>query len=198
MKKPGLSLLGLGLLLWLAMPICADPLWNENSLSPYSTQKLYKVGDVVNVLIIENSQAKNLAATKTNVKDDLSASLSHTIQRLAPVIGTNNSVTGQISNKYAGDGQTTRGSNVTAKIAAWVTEVMPNGNMAVKGQHKVEVNDEIQEITFTGIVRPKDITSNNTVYSYQVANVNLSVKGTGSVADADQPGWITRLFNWLF
>jgi len=180
------------------LPAAADSVWNENSASPYSTQKAYKVGDIINVIILESSTAKNLAGTKTDVKDDLSMRFTHTIQRLAPVIGTNNNVVGQAANKYTGTGQTTRGSNVTARIAAWVTEVLPNGNLTIKGQHKVEVNSEMQEITLTGIVRAKDISGANTIYSYQVANVELAVKGTGTVADTESPGWLTRIFNWLF
>ena len=176
----------------------ADSLWNENSASPYSTQKGYKVGDIVNIIILESSTAKNLAGTKTDVKDDLSGKFTHTLQRLAPVIGTNNQMTGQLSNRYTGDGSTTRGSNVSARIAAWVTEVLPNSNLAIKGQHRVEVNDEVQEITIKGIVRAKDISGANTIYSYQVAGADLSVKGKGSVADTSSPGWLTRIFNWLF
>lgn len=176
----------------------ADSIWNENSASPYSTQKTYKVGDIINIIVLESSSAKSLAGTKTDVKDDLSAKLTHTIARLAPVIGTNSQVALTAQNKYAGDASTNRGNNVTARIASWVTEVLPNGNLNIKGQHRVEVNDELQEITITGLVRPKDISGANTIYSYQVANANLAVKGTGSVADSSAPGWITRIFNWLF
>jgi flagellar L-ring protein precursor FlgH len=156
------------------------------------------VGDVVNVIILESSTAKNLAGTKTDVKDDLALKLNHTIQKLYPVLGPTNQITGQFANKYAGGGQTTRGSSVQARVAAWVTDVLPNGNLAIKGRHKIEVNEEIQEITFTGIVRPKDISGANTVYSYQVASANLSIKGTGTVAESEAPGWITRIFNWIF
>ena len=194
MKK---YLVVIGLLLLVAASF-ADSIWNENSASPYSTQKAYKVGDVINVLIIESSSARNLVGLKSDVKDDLSLKFSHTIQRLAPVIGANNSATGQFSNRQTGDGQTTRGSNVTARVAAWVTEVLPNGNVAIKGVHKVAVNDEVQEISLTGIVRPKDISGANTIYSYQVANANLTVRGSGVIADTGNPGWLTRLFNWFF
>lgn len=178
--------------------VFADSIWNENSASPYSTQKAYKVGDIINVIILESSSAKNLAGTKTDVRDDLGAKFTHTIQRLAPIVGTNNQATGQFSNKYAGSGQTTRGSNVQARVSAWVTDILPNGNLQIKGVHRVEVNTEVQEITLTGIVRPKDISGANTIYSYQVANANLSVKGSGAVADSESPGWLTRILNWLF
>lgn len=176
----------------------ASSLWNENSASPYSTQKAYKTGDIINVIILESSSAKNVAGTKTNLKDDLGVKFNHTIQRLAPIIGTNVQAAGQVYDNYSGGGNTSRGSNVSARVAAWVVDVLPNGNLLIKGNHRVDVNNESQEITITGIVRPKDISGANTIFSYQVANAKLAVNGTGAVADSSEPGWITRLFNWLF
>lgn len=180
------------------VPTAGDSIWNKDSASPYSTQKAYKEGDIINIIILESTSAKNIAGTKTDIKDDLGIKFSHTIQRLAPILGTSNQAAGRAANVYKGLGQTSRSSAVQARIAAWVTEVMPNGNLKIKGKHKVEVNDEIQEITISGIVRAKDISGANTVYSYQVANAELAVKGTGVVAETESPGWLTRLFNWLF
>jgi flagellar L-ring protein precursor FlgH len=178
--------------------VSASSLWNESSASPYSTQKAYKTGDIINVIILEASSAKNVAGTKTNLKDDLGVKFNHTIQRLAPIIGTNVQAAGQVYDNYSGGGNTSRGSNVSARVAAWVVDVLPNGNLSIKGNHRVDVNNETQEITITGIVRPKDISGANTIFSYQVANAKLAVSGTGAVADSSEPGWITRLFNWLF
>ena len=185
-------------LILLPLSAYADSVWNKDSASPYSTDKAYKDGDIVHIIILESTSAQNRAGTKTDVRDDLGMKFSHTIQGLAPVIGTSNQATGQFSNKYKGLGQTSRVSNVQARIASWVTEVMENGNLKITGKHKVEVNDEIQEITITGIVRTKDISGANTVFSYQVANAELAVRGTGVVADTESPGWLTRFFNWLF
>ena len=195
-----LKYLSLGLLVAIHCfsPALADSLWDKESTSPYTTQRAYKVGDIINIIIMESTSAKNIAGTKTDTKDDLGAKFTHTIQRLAPVIGTNNQLAGNVSNSFSGQGQTQRSSNVTARIAAWVTEVLPNGNLAIKGNHKMEVNDEIQEITVTGVIRPQDVSGANTIYSYQVASAQLAVKGTGVVAETESPGWLTRIFNWLF
>lgn len=179
-------------------PVLADSIWNAESASPYTTHKAYKEGDIINIIILESTTAQNRAGTKSDVRDDLGLKFTHTLQRLAPTIGRDNQMTGQASNKYQGLGQTSRYSNVQARISAWVTEIMPNGNLKVKGRHRVEVNDEIQEITITGMVRAKDISGSNSVYSYQVADAELAVKGTGVVAETESPGWLTRIFNWLF
>lgn len=197
-KVPICSLV-VGLLVIIAsMSASADSVWDKESASPYSTEKAYKTGDIINIVVLESTSAQNKAGTKTDIKDDLGAKFSHTFARLNPLIGANNQVDGQAFNRYQGEGRTSRTSNVQARIAAWVTDVLPNGNLTISGKHKVEVNDEVQEITITGIVRPKDISGANTVFSYQVANAELSVRGTGVVAETESPGWISRILNWLF
>jgi len=172
----------------------ADSIWKPESASPFSTGNAYKIGDIVNILILESTSAQNRAGTKTGVRDDLAIKYAQTISSKNP----SGAVSGALSNTYDGSGQTSRTSNVQARISAWVTDVLPNGNLAIEGRHKIEVNDEVQEINVKGVIRPKDISGANTVYSYQIANANLSIKGTGAVAEADSPGWLTRLLNWLF
>ena len=186
------------LALSLSVNVWADSIWNKDSASPYSTEKNYKVGDIINVVILESTIASNKAGTKTDTSDTLAMKLTHTIQRLTPLIGQSNDAGLSVGNKYSGSGQTSRTSSVQSRISAWVTDVLPNGTLSIKGKHKMSVNDDLQEITITGIVRPKDISGNNTVFSYQVANAEVAIQGTGMVAEAEAPGWISRIFNWLF
>jgi len=182
----------------LFLPVFADSLWNQNSPSPYSSEKTYKIGDIITVLIVENTNAKHKAGTDTDVKDDMSFKFTHTINSLIPLIDQNNSAAFNNGNKYSGSGSTQRASSVTAKVAAIVMEVLPNGNISIEGSHKISINDEMQEVVISGIVRAKDITANNVVYSYQIANANVSVTGVGVVQEAEDPGWLTRVLNWLF
>ncbi|MBU0686344.1 MAG: flagellar basal body L-ring protein FlgH [Candidatus Margulisbacteria bacterium] len=197
MKKAVFLVIALSLVL---SQVCvADSIWKEGaSTSPYSTQKTYKVGDIVYVLIVESTSALSQAGTDTRVKDELSASFTHTIDSLASFLPTDASVNPKVDNKYEGTGKTTRGTKITARIAARVTRVLTNGNIKVVGKHLVEVNDEEQEIIVSGVVRSKDINQANAVYSYQVANAKIVVRGTGVIAEAEQPGWFTRIVNWLF
>ncbi|MFH0886875.1 MAG: flagellar basal body L-ring protein FlgH [bacterium] len=176
----------------------ADSIWQKTFASPYTTEKGFRVGDVLTVLIMETTSAKQRAGTDTNVSDNLAMSFQHTITRLNPYIGPNESVSGSGSNKYRGLGQTTRTSDVQAKVAVTVIEIEPNGNVKIAGNHYVKVNDETQEIKISGLVRPKDITLQNTIFSYQVANADITVQGTGVVGSSQQPGWLTRFMNWIF
>ena len=177
--------------------VFSDSLWDETSASPYTTSKAFKVGDIVTVLIIESTSAIQKAGTDTNVSDSLSASFDHTIEKLKPTIDSSNMAAASAQNKYKGIGATTRSSSVQAKVAAVVTRVLQNGNLLIKGEHRVAVNTERQVITISGMVRPKDVSLDNTVYSYQVANASVSVKGTGTVQEAEEPGWFTKMVNWF-
>ena len=175
-----------------------ESLWKADSTSLYSAQRTVKEGDIITMLIIESSSALSSAGTDTGVRDDLSLKLNYTLQQLYS--GNNQRNEGQMKaeNKYYGTGKTTRTSNIQAKISAVVTRVLSNGNLVIVGKHVVTVNDERQEIKISGVIRAKDITPANTVYSFQVAEANIEVLGEGTVADAESPGWFTRIFNWLF
>ena len=164
----------------------------------YSAKKPYKVGDIIMVLVVESTSAIHRSGTDTTAQDNLSVSLNHTIERLYGTIGPSNSVQGSGSNTYKGAGTTSRTSNVLATIATTVTNVLPNDNLMIEGTHRVSVNEELQAIAIKGVIRPNDVTGWNTIYSYQVADSVVMVKGTGSIADASNPGIITRLLNIIF
>jgi flagellar L-ring protein precursor FlgH len=176
----------------------AQSLWTEESSSLYSTQKTFNGGDIITILILESSSAIHQAGTDTDTKDDLAMRFDHTIQSLYDTIGPRNEVSIRNENKYKGQGKTSRSSNLQAKVSAIVTKVFPNGNLAIMGHHSVEINGEREDITITGLIRSKDVTMSNTVFSYQVADANIAVNGEGTVADAESPGWFTRILNWLF
>ena len=186
------------LLIAVLFPVCpvfADSIWERTSTSLFSVNKSFRVGDIVTIIVLESTSAVQKAGTDTNVNDNLSSTLDHTIASLN--IQPSNFVKATAGNTYRGLGSTTRTSNVTAKIAAVVVKVMPNGNLMISGEHRVEVNDETQTLRISGMVRPKDVSLQNTVYSYQVAGADVSVKGKGVVGEADSPGVFTRFFNWI-
>ncbi|MFH1710059.1 MAG: flagellar basal body L-ring protein FlgH [bacterium] len=173
----------------------ADSIWGRTSTSPYSVSKSFRVGDIITIIVLETTSAVQKAGTDTNASDSLSLAFS---SNLSSFYHSGKAITGSGGNVYKGLGSTTRTSNVTAKIAAVVVRVLPNGNLMVSGDHRVEVNDEIQVLKISGMVRPKDVSLQNTVYSYQVAGADVSVKGKGVVGEAESPGAITRFLNWIF
>jgi len=192
------SFLSLLILVSFAGAVFSDSLWGDGSSSPYSTEKKYKVGDIINVLILESTSAIHEAGTQTNVRDDLGFKFDYTLQGMNTRTTGKNRLDAEAENKYRGLGKTSRSSNVRARVASVVTEILPNGKIRLEGKHIVDVNREKQTIFISGVVRTKDINIDNTVFSYQIADAEIMVKGTGVVGEAEQPGWITRFFNWIF
>jgi len=83
---------------------------------------------------------------------------------------------------------------LAGNISVVVSEVLPNGNLVVRGEKWMTLNQGDEFIRITGIVRPQDIDPDNTVSSYLVANARIGYGGTGPVADANVLGWLTRFF----
>lgn len=95
-------------------------------------------------------------------------------------------------------GSTARGGTLEAKMTTRVVEIFPNGNLRIEGRQRIVINGEDQEIVVSGVVRPRDISPDNTVLSTYVADAEIVFNGTGVVGDKQTPGLLTRLLDWLF
>ncbi|MFH1428638.1 MAG: flagellar basal body L-ring protein FlgH [Candidatus Margulisiibacteriota bacterium] len=200
MKKSVLVLLMFMALISAALP---ESLWNEDLKSPYTAARAHKVGDIITIFIDETTRAAQSAGTNTSKRSSVEADMFSSWKHVASLLGTNRddvSNGGGISaqDEYAGEGETSRRSSVRARISATVTQVLPNGNLYILGSHKVNVNEETETIVVAGIIRSSDITAQNAIYSSQIAEAQISVKGSGSVAAKQSPGILTKLFGWLF
>lgn len=184
--------------------VFADSLWDASSGPFYGVSKRrIRVGDVITVLISESTSAAQEASTQTEKDSTLGSRLVNNWDQVANLLGNetlrktfNLQLNG--NDNYKGGGQTSRRSSVRAVVTAMVTEVMDSGNLFIVGEHEVKVNNEVETIRISGIIRPQDITGQNTVLSSQVAKVEVSVNGAGVVASKQSPGILTKMFNWLF
>lgn len=169
----------------------------------FGDQKARNVGDILTVNIVEVSQASESAQTALTRK-------SQTVGQVNGFFGLENKqngpwkTTGNLvnvntpNNDFTGTGQTTRQGALSATITARVTEVMPNGNLAIEGRREIYVNNEKKEILLQGVVRPRDIAFNNTISSTQIADAKVIYTGIGVVAEKQRPGWGARLFDYLW
>ncbi len=184
--------------------LSADSLWNKKNASLFSTTKPLHIGDILTIIISESSTAVQEAGTKTSKASNINSNLFSNWQQVAQVLGQsemmrkNQDIKLGGGDSYSGTGQTSRKHKVEAIITAIVKEIYDNGTVLIAGEHNVKVNDEVETICISGIIRIEDVTSDNTIFSYQMAKADISVKGQGVVASKQTPGILTQLFNWLF
>jgi len=100
--------------------------------------------------------------------------------------------------KYAGGGTTARSETINMTMAAIVTQVLPNGNLMIKGRQEVRVNFEMRELIITGIIRPEDIARDNSIRHSQIAEARVIYGGKGQLTDAQQARWGQQIYDALF
>lgn len=169
----------------------ADNLYKESSFhSLVSDHKARKVGDSLTVLIYENSTATTSADTSTGKSDAIGAGFSSSST-------SDKSLKFNLSNDFKGEGKSQRSGKLLAQITVTVQALEANGELLVKGEQLLEVNNEKQQIFLEGRVRPRDISDSNTVLSSRLANARISYVGDGILAEKQHPGLIGRFMTWL-
>jgi flagellar L-ring protein precursor FlgH len=98
----------------------------------------------------------------------------------------------------SGEGTIDRGETINLRIAAIVTQTLPNGNLVLQGRQEVRVNFEMRELLVTGVIRPEDIASDNTVAYDKIAEARISYGGRGHISDVQQPRYGQQLFDVVF
>jgi flagellar L-ring protein precursor FlgH len=100
--------------------------------------------------------------------------------------------------QFDGQGQTEKTGLIRAKLTASVTEIRDNGDLVIEGNRNVTINNEQETLFLNGVVRSRDISQDNTIYSYQIGDARISTKSKGAITDGQRPGFVTRLLNWIF
>ncbi|MFD2168122.1 flagellar basal body L-ring protein FlgH [Thalassotalea euphylliae] len=162
----------------------------------YSDSKAHRVGDIISVILSESTQAQKNAKTELSKENEAT---------LDPIIGLGgNPVTYKGDSiqfgmnqetEFTGDSKANQGNSLSGNISVHVLRVLPNGNLMIRGEKWMTLNNGDEYIRLTGIIRPQDITSENTIISHKVANARIQYAGTGAFADAQEQGWLTKFFN---
>ena len=172
-------------------------LWVNKNASLFEDSKAAHTGDTVIVDIIENSTSSMDVNTESSRNTEMKIGMPTLNGLTGKIINPPADLTQlagtDFSSSFEGEGKSDRSGQVTASIAARVTEVLPNGNLSLFGRRAMKVNNEVQYITVSGIVRPQDISSANRVKSTYLADSNIEYYGKGALADKQKPGWGTRI-----
>ncbi len=170
----------------------------------FADKKARYVNDIVTIRVNENSQGGNKATTNTSRSSDSSAGidaflgLDHSILSRNAGMGSKIEIGGSSTSNLKGTGNTTRGGQLEATITARVVRVLDGGNLVIEGRRQLTVNEEDQYIIITGIIRPDDISADNSIASQYIADARIIYTGNGIVNDKMRPGWATRIVDWVW
>jgi len=169
----------------------------------FSSRRARYVDDIVYVLVSEQFKGSGAASTSSDGKNSSKYSVPALFalkQYMGDLGDMDNWLEVERSNKTAGSGATTRSNTLTAKIAARVTEILPNGDFRIIGTHFTKVNNEDHYVTISGIIRPTDISANNYILSSAIADARIEYSGDGTIGTKQGVGWGTRVLDlvWPF
>jgi len=154
-----------------------------------------RVGDILTVVLDEDIKAKKKADLDASKKSSISVTAPN-IMGMDPSVlfGKDLSATLASDHDFEGEGEANQSNSLTGNISVTVVDVLPNGNLKVRGEKRVTLNDGSEYIRLSGIVRPIDIDASNTIASTQVADATIMYTGDGAVADSNKMGWFARFF----
>jgi flagellar L-ring protein precursor FlgH len=169
---------------------------DARSRSLFADIKAHNVGDLLTVMIVEDARASNTAKniTKKDHKVEASGGPGSGTFDFIPLWG----ISGENKNDFSGEGQLQKAGSIRAKMTIKVIAVNDNGDLVIEGSRVMDVNSDKETLFLSGIVRQKDISPYNSVYSYQIGDAQVSFKGKGQTHDGARPGLLVRFFNWIF
>ncbi|NLK84982.1 MAG: flagellar biosynthesis protein FlgH [Aeromonadales bacterium] len=164
----------------------------------YSDTSAHKVGDIIAVTLEESTKASKKANTdldksgSNNFGGITLGGRAVSVKGYTPTLSTNSSST------FSGESKADQSNSLKGQISVSVVKVYSNGNLQVQGEKWLMLNNGNEYVRVTGLIRPSDISSDNTVSSQRIANARIQYGGTGDFADTQERGFISRLFNSAF
>ncbi|MEM7219895.1 MAG: flagellar basal body L-ring protein FlgH [Pseudomonadota bacterium] len=184
-----------------AKPTSGSLYTGSASLNLFDDVRAKNVGDMLTVLLVERMDATKSASTSTTKDSEVTVNpgtiagypvTRNGVPLLSNALGS--------SNTFDGSGQATQSNALEGSLAVVVVERYANGYLRVQGRKRIKLNQGIESVVVTGIVRPQDITSTNTINSDRIADASIAYGGRGALEDANRMGFLQRFFNspWSF
>lgn len=174
----------------------ANSLWRPGSRAFLKDLRANRVGDIVTVVISIDDSAEldnESRRTRSSSEDvDIPALLGYqaSLGEILPEAATPDNLLGiGSSSSQVGNGEIEREEKVELKLAAIVTQVLPNGNLVIHGRQETRVNYEVRELQLAGVIRPQDINNSNVISYEKIAEARLAYGGRGHINDVQQPRW---------
>lgn len=178
-------------------PVRRFSLWDDRQANLFTDARALSIGDILTVYILLDDKAQFNNQSDRRRKQGRNIGLA--VKAQASGTGSDASADLDVSSSstFQGDGATVRSEKVRLSVAAVVTDVLPNGNLIIRGSQEVRVNAEMRVLTIAGIVRPADIGGSNTIPYERIAEARISYGGRGRISEVQQPTWGKQLADAL-
>ncbi len=180
----------------------ANSLWRQGARSFFKDQRARTIGDVltVNVTIQDEASLQNQTSRSRANSENLGVGgllgIENQFNRFFKGTVDPGSLVGMDSDlSNRGQGNVTRNEDINLNVAAVVAQVLPNGNLVIHGRQEVRVNFEVRELYVAGVVRPEDITPDNSINHEQIAELRIAYGGRGQLTDVQQPRYGSQVLD---
>ena len=183
-----------------------NSLWRAGARAFFKDHRAKEVGDIITVSMSLSDSAKFSNKTERDREDSEDHDLNDLLgfeDELAKILPQGIDAPGQIVNfgtthSTSGDGEIDRSESLSLTFAAVVTQILPNGSLVIMGRQEIRVNSELRELIVSGVVRPSDIESDNTISHEKIAELRVAYGGRGTLSELQQPRWGMQIWDVLF
>lgn len=183
-------------------------LYSRKGASLFSDKKDLQIGDIIQVLIeetVENESKNSRDMSKTNTSN-LSGGVFAPSAGVTSTAGTARKLNSGVglgfssnsTGSFKGSSKQSTDEEFTTKVSAIIEQTYQNGNYFIKGSKEMLINGQKQIIKISGVIRPYDISPENTVYSYQLANLKVMYEKNGEEMDSIRKPWGTKLIETIW
>lgn len=158
----------------------------------FADKRASQVGDIITIVISENTSTSNTKSSNNSKSGEQSIAAGAGIFR--GIMGGSASQ----NDSFSANGSSTNSNRVSGRITVTVVDVLDNGNLVVEGTQSIWQNKNEERITIHGIIRPEDVTVNNTVPSNKISDATIKFDGKGPMYAKQRQGILTQIFNFLF
>ena len=149
-----------------------------------------QVGDILTVVLVESTSGTKRAGTNLDKSTENSVSIPEVGGETWDQLG----VSLNSGHEFSGTGSSSQSNKLNGSVTVMVHQVLPTGNLIVQGEKWISINQGNEFVRVRGIIRPEDISTDNTVLSTKIADARISYGSTGVVAEANSVGWLSRFF----
>ncbi len=203
MKKILILTLVLTALAGIGISANAKSLWNDSKRPQFSDRKAVDKGDIITIMIEESSMAsasnssqsgKSLQIGGESGSEDKNKTIFNSISKMVPLFGA----TAKGNSEYEKSGADSRKTALKSTISVVVDEVDENGNLKLRGERHVKINNSVQKMIITGLCRTDDISVDNVVSSTKIANAEITFNGDIDFSDGKRKGFFTKIKNGIW